>query len=576
MQYQNKTSRPPAPAAMAKTSSAMHLPQSRNPQVRQAIVAVKKSIQARDFRQAGGLINQLLQIEPANPEVHFLAAVLSEAVGNMHQAVGAYRKVLELKPNFLPALVNSAAALADGKQPLDALDVYRKAYQVAPKEPAIRHNMASTLSSLKRFEEALVHRQWLARSTNAPLDIVEMAQAMDIAGKPAEAKATFAGLLKSDPNQPSIHVHIAFVDLMRGNPDAAAPALEKAIEIQPNDGHARLLRAKFYTGKIDVKAERDTVAGFLPPPANWPPYNRAALYNAFALLNEKLGDYDAAFQAFADGNAIVNKWQEKDAERRETVKLQTQQFTEWRHKHPGETGSTSDRPVFVTGMPRSGTTLVEQILSSHSQASGAGELELVPSLVNSLNPLGKARMEKAAQGYLDADAVRSTKARRIIDKSLSSWEVIGAILLMFPNARIIDCQRHPMDVCWSAYTELFNEDALIYTYDFERLADTYRRHEELVGHWLKEAPENVTRVRYEDIIANPDAEARRLVSHIGLDWEDGCLDFMNSNREVRTASMLQVRQPIYSSSVGKWKRYEKHLEPLAKLLEKEIRDYEKA
>ncbi len=561
--------------ARQASSKFTRLPQAKHPEVRKGLDAVKQLIARRDYRNAGDLINRMMAIEPRNAELHFLAAIASESAGLKQQAIAAYRKVVELAPNFLPALVNGAATLADDLRPLEALQLYRKAMIIAPTEPAVRNNIAKTLADLRRREEVIQHRSWLARKGNATTqDITALAEAYDLAGRTDEARRTFNQALQRKDAEATVHVLTAMMEMTRGNTEAASAEVNKALAIAADDGHARLLQAKLSAKTLDLAAEIDFIKMCLPAEDGRPYMHRAALYSAYALLNQAAGNIDEAFKAFSQSARIANINPEMDAQREFAISEQAKALSAHIAAHPDQLGSDSEKPVFVTGMPRSGTTLIEQILSSHSQADGAGELELVQYLINSLNPLGKQRISDAAQAYLDADVVKKSKARRVIDKSLSTWENIGAILAMFPNARIIDCQRHPMDVCWSAYTELFADNALIYTYDFARLASAYKRHEELIRFWMDKKPENIIRVRYEDVIADPEAQARRLISHIGLDWEDACLDFMNSTNEVRTASALQVRQPIYSTSVGKWRRYETHLQPLADLLKDEIAGYE--
>lgn len=560
--------------AARASSRFSQLPASKHPEIQKGIAAAKQLIGQRNYRGAGDLLNRMLSIEPRNAELHFLTAIASESAGLFQQAINAYQQTVALAPEFLPALVNGAATLADDLRPLEALKLYRKAMTIAPSEQAVRQNIAATLANLRRRQEVVQHRAWLARKFPGLDSKLALADAFDQAGQTDDARRTYIEALNYGMRQADICVFLATLEMTRGNAESARDWVAKALEYSPGSGHARQVQGRLLKKGQDVSAELEATRSFLPGNDGRSATDRSALYSGYALMNQAAGDHDAAFEAFCQSAALVNRDAEHDVKRDMVVREQANVFSKWIKENPGELGSDSKKPVFVTGMPRSGTTLIEQILAAHSQVSGAGELELVQYLVNSLNPLGKQRNSECANAYLEADALRLSKAARVVDKSLSTWEHVGPVLAMFPNARIIDCQRHPMDVCWSAFTELFSENALIYTYDFTRLANAYKRHEALMQFWLNETPDNVTRVRYEDVIANPEEQSRRLVSFIGLDWEDACLDFMNARSEVRTASMLQVRQPIYSSSVGKWKRYEKHLAPLADLLQDEIAAYE--
>jgi tetratricopeptide (TPR) repeat protein len=560
--------------AARASSRFSQLPTSKHPEIRKGIAAVKQLVGQRKYREAGDLLNRMLSIEPRNAELHFLTAIASESAGLSQQAINAYKQTVGLAPDFLPALVNGAAMLADDLRPLEALRLYRRAMTIAPSEQVVRQNIAVTLADLRRRQEVVQHRAWLARKFPGLDSKLALAEAFDLAGQTDDARRTFIEALGMGKGQPEICVFIATLEMTRGNADAARDWVAKALDYSPGNGHARLLQARLLKKGQDVSTELEATRSFLPGSYGRSATDRSALYSGFALMTQAAGDYDAAFDAFCQSAALSNRDAERDVKREVVVREQANVLSKWIKENPGELGSDSKKPVFVTGMPRSGTTLIEQILSAHSQISGAGELELVQYLVNSLQPLSKQRNIECANAYLEADALRLSKSPRVVDKSLSTWEHVGAVLAMFPNARIIDCQRHPMDVCWSAFTELFTDNALIYTYDFNRLANAYKRHEELMQFWLREAPQNIIRVRYEHVIANPREQSQRLVSFIGLEWEEACLDFMNARSEVRTASMLQVRQPIYSSSISKWKRYEKHLAPLADLLKNEIAAYE--
>ncbi len=161
------------------------------------------------------------------------------------------------------------------------------------------------------------------------------------------------------------------------------------------------------------------------------------------------------------------------------------------------------------------------------------------------------------------------------DKSISSFKHIGSILLMFPNACLVACERHPMDIAWSIFVEYFSNNAVVYSYDLRRIACHLRFHREIMDHWAKVLPGRILTLRYEDVVSDPEGAGRRLIAHAGLDWDEAVLAFHQSRRVVRTASLEQVRQPIYKTSVGKWRRFEPHLQALSQDLEDLIDRYEK-
>jgi hypothetical protein len=242
----------------------------------------------------------------------------------------------------------------------------------------------------------------------------------------------------------------------------------------------------------------------------------------------------------------------------------------------GGHGDPSPVPVFVFGMPRSGTTLVEQILASHPQVFGAGEtddfarsaaglgertdnLALTPEAVSSIPG---ERLRDLGARYVERVARTAPAAARITDKTLENFRFVGLIHLALPNAKIIHVRRHPLDTCLSCFSKLF-QGHLPYTYDLAELGRYYRLYEGLMAHWRRVTPPGVMlEVRYEDVVADLEGQARRILAHCGLDWDARCLDFHLTQRSVRTASATQVRQPIYDHSIGRWRAYASFLEPL--------------
>jgi hypothetical protein len=236
-------------------------------------------------------------------------------------------------------------------------------------------------------------------------------------------------------------------------------------------------------------------------------------------------------------------------------------------------GNLSDLPIFVLGMPRSGTTLVEQIIASHPDVHGAGELLDLQSITRrvvsgtggfpgNILALDSVAMNKWADDYVAGLRKHSPDARYITDKMPNNFWFVGLIHLMLPNARIIHVKRNPVDTCLSCFTKLFS-GTLNQTYDLSELGRYYVDYSRLMDHWRKVLPAGAfLDVQYEDVIADQETEARRMIDFCGLDWNDACIDFYKNKRSVGTASVTQVRRPIYKSSVERWRHYEKFLGPL--------------
>jgi hypothetical protein len=244
-------------------------------------------------------------------------------------------------------------------------------------------------------------------------------------------------------------------------------------------------------------------------------------------------------------------------------------------------GNDDERPTFIIGMPRSGSTLVEQILSSHPDVFGAGEVKHLsralgqirdrfpslpkfPAMINKITP---PQMEIVASNYLGWLTKDAGDAKRVTDKLLTNYFFVGLINLLFPNAKIINTRRDPVDTCLSGFTKLFKDD-MPHSYDLGELGRYYRKYDEIMRHWEQVLPEGaLITVQYEDVVADTEGQARRLIDFLGLKWNKKCLDFHKSDRPVKTASVAQVRKPIYKTAVKRWMKYGSGLQPLVDAIE---------
>jgi hypothetical protein len=305
---------------------------------------------------------------------------------------------------------------------------------------------------------------------------------------------------------------------------------------------------------------------------------RAYLHFHLGHLYDRTGEYDRAFSHFRQGNNLVQSPYDSDEHHRLVSSLIRAYDPASLATHPRATLPT-EQPIFIVGMPRSGTTLVEQILTSHPRVYGAGELDdlsqiaaALPRTLGSAEPyprcldtLTQAQVDALAQQHLAKLAALSGNAPRVTDKMPLNFLNLGLIALLFPHARVIHCTRDPLDTCLSCYFCNFAGN-LPYTYDLAHLGQFYKEYTRLMRHWKKVLPVRMREVSYEQLVADPEAQMRALVAFCGLDWDGNCLEFHNTERAVMTASDVQVRRPIYNSSVGLWRRYEKHLAPLLEAL----------
>jgi tetratricopeptide (TPR) repeat protein len=295
-----------------------------------------------------------------------------------------------------------------------------------------------------------------------------------------------------------------------------------------------------------------------------------------------LGDYDTAFHHLQVANALKRTtFAYDEAQRLAAMKHVADRFTPEFFRAHADHGDTSWSPIFIVGMPRSGTTLLEQVLASHSQVFGAGELEafkdaigqcakaqrVAPAYPDLIGSMSSEQITELGRSYTKQVRALAPEAPRIVDKMPLNFLFVGLIHLALPKAKIIHIRRDPLDTCVSCFSLLFTGHQP-FAYDLGELGRYYRGYEEVMSHWHRVLPPDVMiDVQYEALVEDLEGTSRRALEHCGLPWEDSCRDFQQTRRPVRTASLMQVREPLYRTSLGSWRRYEKFLGPLRQALD---------
>jgi hypothetical protein len=306
--------------------------------------------------------------------------------------------------------------------------------------------------------------------------------------------------------------------------------------------------------------------------------NRRALHFSLGRIFDRLHRYGEAFEHYSAANQLAKLNYNFDDEVQLCNRLK-EIFSSEHLKSLPKAGNKSERPVFVVGMPRSGTSLAEQILSSHSEIYGAGELQHMNELVGSIRgitlskddfpecvvELDAGQMDQLANTYLAKLDDLSADAPRVVDKMPNNFHYLGLIGLLFPKARIIHCLRDPRDTCLSIYFQDFNQTHA-YGSDLTILGRYYREYEKLMAHWRSVVDIPLYEIHYADLVADQEKYSRELIEFCGLDWDDNCLDFYKAKRDVATASYNQVRRPMYKSSLERWRHYEPYIQPLLESL----------
>ena len=497
--------------------------------------------QEQDFAAAEKLIRRAIQSDPDDAAYYNNLGVVLREAGRLEEAMESYRDALARRPDYAEAHCNFGVALKESGRADEAVVPLERAIALDPEYGGAYTNLGNALHELDRFDEAM---------------------------------AAFDRALELEPRDPSAHFNRALAVQVLGDLDAARDGFRTVVRLHPAHAEAwRLLAGVTRFGSRD-DGDLNAMLRLVADPTVSP---RETMHLHFGISKalEDIGEYDAAFEHLASGNAQYRQTYdydiEQDAEYFNAIKrtFSTESLADrkgW--------GDEATSPIFIVGMMRSGTTLVEQILVSHPDVAGAGELKELDRVTRrrEATPDGTDYPESAL--LLDRDTVLSlgttyvnalqrhgSHAQRITDKMPGNFQYIGLIRLLLPKAIVIHCVRDPVDTCLSCYRNYFS-GFHPFAYDLEELGRYYGLYRDLMHHWQTVVPGFVQDIRYEDLVADPESQIRRLLEVCGLDWDENCLAFHQTQRPIRTNSAAQVRRPIYRSSVKVWKKFEKHLGPL--------------
>jgi tetratricopeptide (TPR) repeat protein len=477
-----------------------------------------------------------VRVAPTRADAWSDFGVVQATMGRLEEAVASYDKAIALKPNHFDALSNRGNALMALKRPDDALASYDRALATNPRSANALNNRGVTLFELCREEEAL---------------------------------ASYDKAIGLKPDYATAHDNKGLALLRLGRVEEAGAAFEAAMKLAPKMARSYyhfMLSKRFERGDPRLRTLEELALGNSLPDVN------EAIYAHFALGKALAGveDYERSFHHLSQGNALKRKQSGYD-EANVLGNLERWRATctsEFLGRHYG-CGDPSAVPVFVVGMPRSGTSLVEQILASHHDVYGAGETKDFALAMTEVGAAGLAlfhpevvpkmsgeEFRRLGTKYLQRIQAAAPSASRIVNKLPDNFRFVGLIALALPNARFIHVRRDPVDTCVSCFSTLFAEN-MPYTHDLTELGRYYRAYETLMNFWRDVLPQGMMiDVQYEDVVADIEGQGRRIYDHCGLEWDAHCLKFHHNARTVRTASAAQVRRPLYNNSVGRWRRYE--------------------
>ena len=491
--------------------------------------------------------------------------------GNATEAERQARALVASAPDDFQAHVLLGHALRLSGAIAAALAAAATAQRLAPTQPAPRMLQIELLIQNGQRKDAIALLQGLADAAGLPPALVQdIGQHFTTLGLHAQAERCYARVCALQPDNPQALYNHASALIALGQLTAAEAAFDRVVELAPDDGDAWYNRATLRR----QTPERNHVAALRRHCAQAPVESPAAvpLHYALAKELEDLGEDAEAFAALQTGaRARRRRLSYRVEDDIDTMQRIATAFDADYFTHPGA-GHDDPRPLFVVGLPRSGTTLVDRILSSHPQVISRGETtDLAMALMHCAGSVtSKAELVQRAT-TLDAAALGArycaqlpeSDARRMVDKTPINFLYLGLIAKALPQARIIHLRRAPMDACYAMYKTLFRM-AYPFSYDLDDLARYWLGYAALLAHWRRVLPaERLLEIDYEDLVTHQESVSRRLIAHAGLDWDPACLHFEHNPQPSLTASAAQVRQPMYRSSVGLWRRYANQLAPLA-------------
>ena len=503
--------------------------------------------QQKRFAEADRLIAKALEANISAEALNNHGSVLIE-LGREAEAISRLKRALLMKPGYGDAHFNLGRALRKSGQWEQACKSFAEAIIAMPGHVEARQNRSDCLRELDRHTEA----------------ILAMRQAIEIA-----------------PHNAQLHYNLGILLRDTANLEEARQSFDRAIALDPT------MVAAYYNRVRSAKVEPgDRLLAAMERLAEnsgaFSADDRAMLHFGLARAHDDIGRYDEAFENLLEANKAARSLVKCDtgATERDFDRVK-KTFTPELIAGKAGVGSPSTLPIFVLGFPRSGTTLTEQILASHPTVHGAGELHFTNDLFRPgtgglaanmefpecVPDLDSENLRRLGESYVERLRRMDSAAAHVTDKNPGNVRLLGFLHLILPEAKFIHVNRDPVDTCLSCFWQRFGPGAATFIYDLAELGRHYRLYQDLMDHWRRVLPPGVMlEVQYENVVENLEAEVRQLLDYCGLDWDERCLSFHESERRVRTASVTQVRQPIYRSSLQRWRRYEKYLGPLMEAL----------
>jgi len=511
-----------------------------------------------------------LDIDPENADIAYNLGNAYRDLGDHPSALEAYGKVIQIQPNFPTAYNNIGVSLAELGHHDGAITAYEQAIKLSPNMPNPHRNLGKEYYNSGDFIRAITHtRRALELDPDNADTAVALANAYYFAGRMDDTIDMLERAIALQPDFPVALNNLGAVLRRVGRREDAIDCFTRALALKPDyaEAHFSLTTLKHY------KSGDPQIAAMHALEADKSLSQTQQTYLNFALAKalRDLDEHDRSYTFLERGNDLHRLRSGYD------IRVDNALFANLRNAFtptsptlalPPRTGPT---PVFIVGMPRSGTTLADQILASHSDVHGAGELEYLARSLREgswkSGPPTKGHLQEIRQSYFSQLDNISCDTRFITDKMPNNFRLIGFILSALPEAKIIHVKRDARATCWSIYSHLFSDSSCGFAYNQHEVATYYRMYLDMMTFWHARFPGRIYDLSYEALTENQLVETRKLLDHVGLGWQDQCLDFQNTKRAVTAASTDQVRQKIYQGSSEKWRQFTGHLGPMIDILQ---------
>ncbi|MEM7277070.1 MAG: sulfotransferase [Pseudomonadota bacterium] len=525
-----------------------------NPERRNLALAAEHHKNSR-LDEAEALYRGVLNDNPENVDALRLLASILAHTGRADEAESLLQRAVSKAPDFARAWVDLGELLFEQHRLFETVDCLEKAVELEPKRPRIHYLLAAALAPLGRTHDAL---------------------------------AAYRHALELKPDHAGALLGVGHTLKTIGKQQEAIDAYRECIRLRPDNGESYWSLANLKTYKLN-RADIEQMQSVIAKHDELSPQSMVNFLFALAKASEDAGAYEQAWDYYQRGNNKQRELERYDAVQTEVTNDEIiDVFSEELFAKFQGAGCQDSAPIFVVGLPRSGSTLIEQILASHSQIEGTSELPYAGRVATSLNrnradgvnyphavsELGPRQFEAMGLDYLRRAQVHRAEGKPFfVDKMPNNFPTVGLIQLILPKAKIIDARRYPLDSCFSCYRQLFAKGQS-FVYDLNDIGEYFLEYQRLMDHWHKVLPGRILTVQYEDMVTDQEAQIRRLIEYCELPWEDACLRFYETDRAVRTASSEQVRQPVYTSSVHYWRNFEQHLQPLIDVLKPVLARYQ--